>query len=93
LDLSNFDTQNVNSMSSMFFGCNYLKYLDISGFNMENITEIKDLFNKTNNISYINIFDIDQNAKKYISTNSMDEWQNLTVCQNEKLLTKGVISS
>ena len=33
LDLSNFDTQNINDMSSMFNECNSFVSLDLSNFN------------------------------------------------------------
>jgi surface protein len=99
LDLSLFDISNVNNMSNMFSGCKLLKYLDISGFNTErftNNTEFNDLFNETNDLSYINIFDFKDNEEKLFSnilSEGWDEWQNLTVCQKEKLITKGVINS
>ena len=32
LDISNFDTTNVENMNQMFLGCSNLKFLDISGF-------------------------------------------------------------
>ena len=35
LDLSSFETQNVENMNQMFANCTSLKYLDISGFTGE----------------------------------------------------------
>ena len=39
LNLSNFDTSNVNDMSFMFYECNYLKYLNILNFYVNEITK------------------------------------------------------
>ena len=46
IDLSNFNTENVKSMSGMFYGCEKLQYLDISSFKSstnENIIMFKNL--------------------------------------------------
>ena len=96
LDLSHFNTSKVSNMDSMFSGCKLLKYLDISTFNIENIKEISDLFEETDNLSYINVFDIKDNEDKLFSNILIDEWeqhQNLTVCQREKFIIKGVLNS
>ena len=37
LDLSNFNTVNVEEMDSIFVGCSSLKDLNISNFNLDNI--------------------------------------------------------
>ena len=42
LDLSNFDTSNVNDMSFMFFGCHKLKYLNLLNFSING--ETKSMF-------------------------------------------------
>ena len=39
LDLSNFDTSNVNDMSFMFFGCNKLTYLNLLNFTINGETK------------------------------------------------------
>ena len=40
IDLSNFNTQNVNNMRGMFHGCRYLSNIDLSNFNTQNVTDI-----------------------------------------------------
>ena len=83
-------------MDNMFSGCKLLKYLDISTFNIGNISGISNIFKETSNLSYINIYDIKDNEQKTflnILIDRWEEWQNLTVCQKEKLITKGVINS
>ena len=44
LDLSNFKTQNVNNMGSMFCKTNSLKYLDISKFDTTKVTNMEYMF-------------------------------------------------
>ena len=40
LDVSNFNTSNVTSMSEMFSGCSNLTNLDVSNFNTSNVTNM-----------------------------------------------------
>ena len=40
LNLSNFNTEKINSMVGMFNGCYNLKYLDIHNFNTSSITDM-----------------------------------------------------
>ena len=44
LNLSNFNTQNVTNMSSMFAGCNSLTNLNLSNFNTQNVTNMSYMF-------------------------------------------------
>jgi len=44
LDLSNFDTENVNNMRGMFQNCYNLKELDISSFNTLNVENMDNIF-------------------------------------------------
>ena len=41
LDLSNFNTQNVNNMEYMFYNCESLTSLDLSNFNTQNVTNME----------------------------------------------------
>ena len=43
LNLSNFNTNNVTIMRSMFYGCSSLKELNLSNFN-NNVTNMKYMF-------------------------------------------------
>ncbi len=73
-----------------------MKYLDISTFNIRSVWSISRIFFATGNLLYINIYDIKDNEEKYFSkylSYGFDKWQNLTVCQKEKMITKGVINS
>ena len=44
LNLSNFNTDNVNNMNNMFRGCSSLKELNLSNFNTNNVTYKNDMF-------------------------------------------------
>ena len=38
-----FDTQNVEDMGYMFYGCENLKYIDLSYFNLINVTNMNGM--------------------------------------------------
>ena len=44
VDLSNLDTSNYTSMSSMFSSCSSLKSLDVSNFDTSNVTNMSSMF-------------------------------------------------
>ena len=44
LNLSNFNTNNVTDMKSMFSGCSSLKELNLNNFNTNNVTNMSDMF-------------------------------------------------
>ena len=44
LDLSNFNTSLVESMSSMFFDCKLLKILNLKNFDTSKVTNTEDMF-------------------------------------------------
>ena len=44
IDLSNFNTQNVINMSSMFNGCHSLSNINLSAFNTQNVTNMRFMF-------------------------------------------------
>ena len=44
INLSNFNTNNVNDMSLMFSGCSSLKELNLSNFNTNNVTNMCWMF-------------------------------------------------
>ena len=48
LDLSNFNTSNVNDMVCMFYGCNKLKYLNIKNFYFKIGCNTNLMFNNIN---------------------------------------------
>ena len=53
LDVSNFDTQNVKEMMSVFEGCSNLESIDISDFNLLNVEKTIGMFSGCVNITTI----------------------------------------
>jgi surface protein len=49
LDLSNFNTSNVNNMSGMFSQCSSLTSLDLSNFNTSNVKDMLNFLNINKN--------------------------------------------
>ena len=53
-DISNWDTSNVNNISSIFRGCFYLRSLpDISVFKTDNITDMSSMFYGCENLTFL----------------------------------------
>ena len=48
LNLSNFNTNNVNNMNGMFYNCSSLVSLNLSSFNTNNVQNMSGLFIKLN---------------------------------------------
>lgn len=55
LDLSSFNTTNVENMSSMFEMCLNLKTLDVSNFNTANVTDMSHMFYRCEKLENLNI--------------------------------------
>ena len=96
LNLSNFDTSKVTNMDYMFQNCTSLKFLDISNFKITDETLINrtsdiknypnfDIFLNDKNIEYINLYNTIDNG--FISNSSINEIDNLIVCQKYNIIT------
>ena len=90
LDLSNFNTSLVTNMNSMFDLCYYLKFLDINSFDMKSVISADKIFFTLNSLKYINIYHV-ENSGEYIKTSSLNNIENLIVCQKEKILSSSSI--
>lgn len=55
LDVSNFDTSNVNSMYSMFSNCSNLTALDVSNFDTSNVTDMSSMFSDCRNLTVLDV--------------------------------------
>ena len=53
LDVSNFDTSNVNNMSCMFEECSSLTTLDLSNFDTSNVTSMMGMFRHCSKLTTI----------------------------------------
>ena len=60
LNLSNFDTSNVENMEGMFNECNKLKEIKgIDNFNTSNVTNMSGMFQECNELEHINLSNFD----------------------------------
>ena len=64
LNLSNFNTQNVNNMSGMFECCTSLTNLNLSNFNTQNVTNMSGIgmFNGCKSLNKKNLITKDKNV-------------------------------
>ena len=55
LDLSDWDTSNIKSMSSMFSDCYSLTYINLSKFNTSNVIYMNNMFRNCYSLTYIDL--------------------------------------
>ena len=55
LDVSDFNTEKVTSMSSMFVNCSNIESLDVSNFKTENVTSMYQMFNGCSNLTELDL--------------------------------------
>ena len=55
IDLSSFNTKNVNNMSSMFNGCSSLESIDLSSFNTTNVNDMSWMFYNCSSLKKIDL--------------------------------------
>jgi surface protein len=66
LDLSNFNTSNVTSMSNMFTYNSKLKSINLSNFNTSNVTDTEYLFNSCERLTSLDLSNFDLGKVKNI---------------------------
>lgn len=59
LDLSNFDTSNIEDMYGMFEGCESLKELDLSNFDTGKVEDMSYMFNGCSALSHLDLSNFD----------------------------------
>lgn len=62
LDLSNFDTSNVENMNGMFEGCENLKELDLSNFDTSKVKDMSYMFNGCSALSHLDLSNFDTSS-------------------------------
>jgi len=62
LDVSHFDTSNVDNMNHMFYGCRYLKTLDLRNFSTAKVTTMADMFSMCSSLTSLNISSFDTSS-------------------------------
>jgi len=55
IDLSSFNTSNVNDMKLMFFGCSSLTSIDFSSFNTSNVRNMSYMFSECSSLTSIDL--------------------------------------
>ena len=67
LDLSNFNTQNVENMSGMFYNCSSLTNLNLSNFNTQNVEDMNVMFYNCSSLTNLDLSNFNtQNVKNYL---------------------------
>ena len=56
IDLSLFNTNNVNNMKNMFFRCSSLKSIDLSSFNTTNVNSMEEMFFGCSSLKSIDLY-------------------------------------
>ena len=71
INLSNFNTNNVNNMGYMFCGCSSLTSINLSNFNTNNVTNMADMFSYCSSLTSINLSNF--NCDKIKETTEMED--------------------
>ena len=90
LDLSSFNTQNVENMSHMFFHCSSLKELDLSNFEILKLRNMENMFSNCPALEKLNLSNFKWiiNMKHYLlNTNNIK-----LVIVNDEKLRKDILS-
>ena len=91
IDLSSFNTQNVNNMNGMFSCCYNLTNINLSCFNTKNVTDMSDMFSGCSNLTNINLSSFNtQNVK--IMSGMFFGCSNLTNINLSSFNTQNVIN-
>jgi hypothetical protein len=69
----------------MFSGCSSLEYLDISHFSSAKATKFDSMFKEVTNLKYLSLYKA-EDTNNAISNSILSNLNNLTVCQQEKIL-------
>ena len=68
LDLSNFNTQNVEYMGYMFYGCSALTTLDLSNFDTQNVEDMREMFYGCSALTTLDISSFDTHNVTYMDS-------------------------
>jgi surface protein len=67
--INEWDTSNVISMNSMFYGCKSLESLDLSSFNTSNVSSMYEMFSECENLKELNLSNFE--IKEFCDTDSL----------------------
>ena len=81
IDVTHFDTRNVESMKGMFYGCPLLHDVDVSNFKTENVTDMSEMFAYCRNLpsgdtgliglDYLNTSNVTTMSKMFYNCSSL----------------------
>ena len=69
LDLSSFDTRNVEDMSAMFWNCTNLKTLNITNFNTVEVRDMSAMFNGCKSLTSLDLSSFDMERVTTVANN------------------------
>ena len=69
IDLSNFNSKNINNIISMFYGCINIKEINLSNFNTKNVTDMRFMFKGCESLKNINLSNF--NTENVINMNGL----------------------
>ena len=70
LDLSNFDTSQVETTLSMFFHCSNLQYINLNNFDESKLNDVRNMFENVPDDVVICMKEINTQSKIYSQLNS-----------------------
>ena len=62
LNVGNFNTNNVTTMTALFYNCSKLTELDVSKFNTSKVIHMQRMFGECNSLTYLNLNNFDTTA-------------------------------
>ena len=86
INISNFDTKNVEAMNDMFSGCESLKILDFSNIDISKVTNMNNMFLNCKNLEYINIKNYKSNTILDYNKFFKNVKDNLVICVRDENL-------
>jgi surface protein len=92
LDVSNFDTSKVTSLSKMFYSCISLSSLNLSNFNTNSIEDISSIFENCNKLEYVNFYPLTSNKNMNINNMFLGTPDMFIYCLNDDKKNEEILS-
>ena len=90
LDLSNFNTEDVTNMSSLFYGCDSLININLSNFNTQNVIDMSHMFDGCKSLINLDLSNFN-NQKVSIMNNMFSSCSSLSKINLSNFNTQNVI--
>ena len=82
LALSNFNTENVESMLGMFYGCSNLTSIDLSNFNTANVNDMRRMFQDCKRLTSLNLYNFDMSGLTSYDWGASAQTGKYSMCHN-----------